>query len=254
MARLKAAFVFLAVVATAEAQWTVGSEKSEPGRAGIVHRHISAENAGTGRSADLDLALFSAKVCTLRIIDNQNQASDLAETIRRVNLAAGVNGGYFDPNFAPIGLRIIDGKTTSPLVRARLITGVVLASPRGIQIVRTSKFSRKQSVTAALQCGPFLVEDGRGLRGLDDSRPARRTFVMTASGDRAGVGACSNISLAQMADLLATIHIADDFKIQQALNLDGGSSTAFWFAREKGAAFSISEQKSVRDFVAVEAR
>jgi hypothetical protein len=33
------------------------------------------------------------------------------------------------------------------------------------------------------------------------------------------------------------------------MNLDGGSSSAFWFARKNGGAFSISEQKSVRDFV-----
>jgi hypothetical protein len=35
------------------------------------------------------------------------------------------------------------------------------------------------------------------------------------------------------------------------MNLDGGSSSAFWFAREDGSAFSISGQKPVRDFVAV---
>ncbi len=36
----------------------------------------------------------------------------------------------------------------------------------------------------------------------------------------------------------------------RALNLDGGSSTAFWFAG-KGDVFSIREAKSVRDFVAI---
>jgi hypothetical protein len=35
------------------------------------------------------------------------------------------------------------------------------------------------------------------------------------------------------------------------MNLDGGSSSAFWFAREDGSAFSISGRKPVRDFVAV---
>jgi hypothetical protein len=34
------------------------------------------------------------------------------------------------------------------------------------------------------------------------------------------------------------------------LNLDGGSSSAFWFAGEHGV-LSISELKTVRDFVAV---
>jgi hypothetical protein len=44
--------------------------------------------------------------------------------------------------------------------------------------------------------------------------------------------------------------LADDFRIERALNLDGGSSSAFWVARES-TAFSIPEQKTVRDFVGV---
>ena len=51
--------------------------------------------------------------------------------------------------------------------------------------------------------------------------------------------------------MLATTSFADDLKIQRALNLDGGSSTAFWFARENGTTFSIPEWKPVRDFVGV---
>jgi hypothetical protein len=35
------------------------------------------------------------------------------------------------------------------------------------------------------------------------------------------------------------------------MNLDGGSSSAFWFAREDGSAFSAPGQKPVRDFVGI---
>jgi hypothetical protein len=34
------------------------------------------------------------------------------------------------------------------------------------------------------------------------------------------------------------------------MNLDGGSSSGFWFSGEKGIV-SISEQKDVRDFLAI---
>jgi len=68
------------------------------------------------------------------------------------------------------------------------------------------------------------------------------------------LGVCSEISLAELAKILATMPLGDDFKIQRALNLDGGSSSAFWFARENGSAFSIPEQKPVRDLVAVVAK
>jgi hypothetical protein len=56
--------------------------------------------------------------------------------------------------------------------------------------------------------------------------------------------------LAQLAQILAVTYLAEDSKVQRALNLDGGSSSAFWFRRD-GDAFSISEVKSVRDFVGI---
>jgi uncharacterized protein YigE (DUF2233 family) len=139
----------------------------------------------------------------------------------------------------------------APLQRARLITGVLVASPRGVQIVRAREFSRRLGVSAAIQCGPFLVDRGQPISGLNDSHLARRTFVATTGGSRALIGVCSGVSLAELAKILATTSLAEDLKIERALNLDGGSSSAFWFARENGNAFSISEQKSVRDFVGI---
>jgi uncharacterized protein YigE (DUF2233 family) len=148
-------------------------------------------------------------------------------------------------------LRVADGTTFSPSRRARLITGILLQSDRGIDVVRVSEFSRTKKIIAAVQSGPFLVEGNKRIRGLNDSQLARRTFAGTAANDRAFLGVCSDVSLAQLANILATAPIAADSKIRRAMNLDGGSSSAFWFAREDGNAFSISGRKPVRDFVAV---
>ena len=251
MAKLRAAILFLAVAATARGEWSSVSAESEPGHDGIVHRHLVFENGAIAKRADVDLAIFSAKVCTLRVIDNADGSSDLAEAMHRSQALAGVNGGYFDPDFAPIGLRIMDGETIRPLIRARLMTGVLCASGRGVQIVRIAEFSRNQKISAALQCGPFLVDHGKAVRGLDDSRSARRTFAATFTGDQIALGVCSEVSLAELARILSTIRLPNDSRILRALNLDGGSSSAFWFARENGAAFSIPERKPVRDFVAI---
>ena len=108
----------------------------------------------------------------------------------------------------------------------------------------------KRTATAALQCGPFLVDRGRPVPGLNNTRPARRTFIVTSGFDRAAIGLCSDATLAELGEILTTPGMAPDLKVQRALNLDGGSSSAFWFAGEHGV-FSISEQKPVRDFVAV---
>jgi hypothetical protein len=130
---------------------------------------------------------------------------------------------------------------------------VLAATWRGatarVQIMRVREFPPRPKLDAAVQCGPFLVDGGNPVRGLDGSRLGRRTFAATSSNHRAALGVCSDVSLAQLAEILATG--TPDFGISRALNLDGGSSTAFWFARSAGGAFSIPEQKRVRDFVAI---
>jgi hypothetical protein len=249
--RFKCAFFFLALAATAQADWAILSSAPQPGGDGMVHRHVVLEkNAGGGR-VTVDLAIFSTKSCTLRVLQNEGGADSLGEMMRHEKCLAGVNGGYFNENFAPLGLRIANGQMIAPLQRARLITGVLVAWPRGVQIVRSREFSRRLGVTAAIQCGPFLVDRSEPISGLNDSHLARRTFAATTSSSRGLVGVCSEVSLAELAKILAATSLAEDLKIERALNLDGGSSSAFWFARENGSAFSIPEQKSVRDFVGI---
>jgi Phosphodiester glycosidase len=249
--RLRCAVFFLVLAATAQADWTILSSASEPGRSGVVHRHVVLENGARSERITVDLAIFSTKSCTLRVLQNEDDADSLADMMRNEKCLAGVNGGYFDEKFAPIGLRMANGQMIAPLQRARLITGVLVASSRGVQIVRSREFSRRAGVTAAVQCGPFLVDRGQSIGGLNDSRPARRTFAATTTSNRALVGVCSNVSLAELSRMLATTLFAEDLRIERALNLDGGSSTGFWFARENSSAFSISEQKPVRDFVGI---
>lgn len=251
MRKLSIALLALSFAATAHAEWTVVSTTAEfsPGRR-LEHRHLVARDGGT--EATVDVALFSAKNATLRVIDNGAQDRDLATAMQSSNCIAGVNGGYFDPQFAPLGLRVIDGKTTSPLIRARLLTGVLSASPeRGVEIARIGEFSRKRKLDAAVECGPFVVDLGVRVRGLDNTRSARRTFAAVARGGRALLGVTDEVTLAGLGDLLASPNLIDGFSVWRAMNLDGGSSTGFWFRPADGNAVSIAERKSVRDFVGV---
>jgi exopolysaccharide biosynthesis protein len=245
-----AILLLLAIAASGKAEWKILSAESESGRAGIEHRHLSVEDAAVGQSVTIDLAVFSSKSTALRVIDNPDGQS-LSAVMKREKFVCGVNGGYFDTEFKPIGLRVADGTTFSPLRRARLITGILLQSERGIDVIRVSEFSGTKKIIAAVQSGPFLVEGNKRIRGLNDSQLARRTFAGIATNDRAFLGFCSEVSLAELANMVATMPIVADSKIRRAMNLDGGSSSAFWFAREDGSEFSITGRKPVRDFVAV---
>ena len=254
MRRFSAALLaLLLLTASAQAQWRVVSSKSEFGASRrMEHRRVVARN-DSGEEATLDLAIFSSKTATLRVIDDPEANSNLAETMKREKCLAGVNGGYFDPDYAPVGLLVSDGRTIAPLRKARLLSGVVSVVKGRVQIQRSAEFSSKTKPTDAIQCGPFLVDHGKAIAGLNNTRAARRTFVAAGRSDQVALGYATHLTLAQLAALLATIEIAPEMKFQRALNLDGGSSSAFWFAEQNGA-FSIPEQKSVRDYLAVVAR
>jgi uncharacterized protein YigE (DUF2233 family) len=250
--KLSAAIPLLVVFSTAQAQWTQISSQSEtsPLR-GLEHRYVVAEDSATGDRASLELAIFSTKACRLRVIDQPNEPRvDLEEAMSRGNFLAAVNGGYFDPDYKPIGLLVVDGAVIAPLQKARLLSGVFSASVKKVQISRVAEFSMAQKPDAAVECGPMVVDLGKAVRGLESTRAARRTFAAVGAGDKAALGFCSDVTLADLSNILATV-LAPDFKIQRALNLDGGSSSAFWFKRAKGSAFSMAEQKPVRDFVAI---
>jgi len=202
---------------------------------GLEHRYVVAEHSASGDRASLELAVFSTKSCRLRIVDQANEPRlDLEEVVSRGNFLAAVNGGYFNPDDKPIGLLIVDGTMIAPLQKARLLSGVLSASAKKVQISRVAEF----------------VDLGKSVRGLEATRAARRTFAAVGAGDKAALGFCSDVTLADLSNILATV-LAPDFKIQRALNLDGGSSSAFWFKRANGSSFSIAEEKPVRDFVAI---
>jgi len=238
------------LLASADAEWKILSAESESGRGGIDHRHVVVEQTAVAQRVAVDLAVFSTKSTSLRVIDNPDGKS-LDARMKGEKFGCAVNGGYFDAEFKPIGLRIADGTTFSPLRRARLITGILLQSDHGIDVIRVTEFSGTKKIIAAVQSGPFLVEGNKRIRGLNDSQVARRTFAGIGTNDRAFLGLCSDVSLAELANILATVSIVEDSKIRRAMNLDGGSSSAFWLARDNGSAFSISGRKPVRDFVAV---
>ena len=252
MRKFSAAIFGLIVFSTAQAQWTQISSQSEPSpQRGLEHRYIVVEDSAAGDRASLELAVFSTKSCRLRIIDQPTEPRvDLEEIVGRGNFLAAVNGGYFDPDYKPIGLLIVDGTMIAPLQKARLLSGVLSASAKKVQISRVAEFSMSQKPDAVVECGPMIADLGKSVRGLESTRAARRTFAAVGAGDKAALGFCSDVTLADLSNILAAISIPD-FKIQRALNLDGGSSSAFWFKRANGSAFSIDEQKPVRDFVAI---
>ncbi|MEO8440714.1 MAG: phosphodiester glycosidase family protein [Spartobacteria bacterium] len=232
----------------APADWKVTAIERQPVVEGAVeYRRYSLDGKGSATGTKVQLALFSNKKATLRVFDQPDSNRSLAETMKERNALAGVNGGYFDPEGKPVGLLRSEGKTIAPFRRARLLSGVLAVGQGTVEIFRASEFPAKRDWREALQCGPFLLDRGKPVAGLNDTRSARRTFVLTTTDRRTAIGSCAPVTLAGLARVLAAL---PELKVARALNLDGGSSSAFW-CRTSEETFSVTEMKTVRDFLAV---
>lgn len=255
MTRLSHAAILLFLSAAclrAQSTWKIAETRRETSpNAAVEYWTTTVEETGTADRATLHLAAFATRTATLRVIDQPSTPrADLASVMTRIGALAGVNGGYFDPEDAPVGLLMSEGRVLAPLRKAKLLTGVLWTTQNQVEIVRATRFTNSKKVKSAVQCGPLLIERGVPVPGLNDTRPARRTFAAVDGDSHALIGVSSGVTLGQMSRILSVPNLAGKMKINRALNLDGGSSTAFWFSG-KGGAFSISESKTVRDFVAV---
>src|SRR5947209_423870 len=102
-----AALLLLFFAGGAKGDWVEKSARvSGTATPGLVHRIITVESS-SGETAEVDLAVFNFRrsALRLRLIDNPDRALDLSEAMAGSNCLAGTNGGYFDPEFEPMGLR-----------------------------------------------------------------------------------------------------------------------------------------------------
>lgn len=244
-----AAVLFCLTAPAAQAQWAVTASRSlgfpRPGL-----EIIESECKNGDSTARVTAIVFREKAFTLRVVDSPSPGSAILEnTLRHAGVPAGVNGGYFHPDFTPIGLVVSEGKTIHPYEKAKLLSGIVGSDSQGrITIRRSSDYLRKQpSFREAIQCGPMLVEGGKPVAGLNATRIARRTAAATGSEGRAALAYITSVSLEDAAQILALPHLFGSWAPHTALNLDGGTSSGLW----ADTVVSLPEIKRVRNFLGV---
>jgi len=206
-----------------------------------------------GDSVEFSLVHFEARQCMLRVIDqpSRSAAEDLDEVMPRIEALAGVNGGFFTPEFTPLGLTISGGRRVGTWTRSSLLGGVVVVRGGRLLLLWRDEFQDSEAVTELLQAGPRLVNNGQPVGGLDVRASRPRTFIATDVAGRWLLGTTSHVSLAELAKLLASPGLVPGMEIVRALNFDGGKSTGFWARLVDGSVVSSPEIATVRNFVAL---
>lgn len=246
--RLLLTLLLCSLSSLARAEWTLEFRREVaalPGGAQFIER----EARQAGRAVRVQGVFFSVKQARFAVLDNAAGAT-LGEAMTASGALAGANGAYFHPDNTPLGLMIAGGKKVHALERARLLSGIFVVTKGRPRIVRAAKFTLSPADTEALQAGPFLVEGGAPIAGLNATRAALRTVVATDGAGRWALLLLSPATLADAAAVLSSAAVWPDFKVRQALNLDGGSSSGLWVATE-AKPFYRREFSIVRNFLAI---
>lgn len=190
-----------------------------------------------GLTLTAQLALFRSSAYRLTVLDQGADLPppDLATAFRAAGCVAGVNGGFFHPDGQPLGLVIAQGRRIHRIETTRLLSGVLYGDARGISLQRRARFQDQPGIDALVQSGPYLVEHGRAVRGLSATDASQRTFVATDGRGHWLLGATrTRLTLADLAEALSTPGALAPWPVERALNLDGGSSSGFFFDRGPG--------------------
>lgn len=205
-------------------------------------------------SIDLDVIIFDSRQLRLAVIDQPNDRAGgnaIAGLLRSRNAIAGVNGGFFSPDFKPLGLSISQGSLLSSFTNSKLIAGTVLQLDHQPYLIWNSEYQGPSSISEALQAGPRLIDSRRPIAGLDSSKSRARTFVATDGSFLWAIGTTSSCSLASLAEALTSPGALPGLKPMRALNLDGGNSTALWIRHSTGKETSRPGWSTVRNYLAI---
>ena len=233
------------------ASWTAISDfNGQPlvGGASVIQYKIGREH----HTFQLQLVVFDSRQFDLKVIDQPegwSGGSRITECMRAAAAVAGVNGGFFTPEFKPMGLMIANGKRTGAWQTSPLLTGAVVVTSHP-QLLWNAEVNPAVA-SELVQAGPRLVDGGQAVPGLDHRKQSTRTFIATDGGHQWLLGLAHDISLAELAELLATPGLMPAFSVNRALNLDGGHSSSLYYRSNDGREHAEPGWSTVRNYLGI---
>lgn len=170
---------------------------------------------------------FDSRTHRLQVIDQPagpgTLHQDAASLCRQTGALAAINAGFFTPEGKPLGLVIANNKNSGTWnTTSSLGSGIWLENPQQKPSI-TRRTPTPPHAKNLIQAGPLLIENHQPISGLNTSKPAIRTLILTDGKTNWWIGRTSTSSLASLANALNTSSPAN-FPVKTALNLDGGRS------------------------------
>lgn len=203
-------------------------------------------------SHQIRLVVFDSRQFDLKVIDQPDSwagGGHIKDSMQGAAAVAGVNGGFFTPQFKPMGLMVSDGRKTGAWQTGPLLTGAVVVTDHP-QLLWNAEVNADEA-RELVQAGPRLVDDGQAVAGLDARKRSARSFIANDGGTQWLIGTADNISLSDLAELLSVPGLMPAFTVHRALNLDGGHSSALYYRFVGGREQVHPGWSTVRNYLAI---
>ncbi|MGJ8642201.1 MAG: phosphodiester glycosidase family protein [Luteolibacter sp.] len=178
---------------------------------------------------------FDSRTHRLTVVDQPGGPGSTYSTSSSVakskNSLLAINAGFFTPEGNPLGLVVSGGKTSGGWNSASSLgNGIFRENNSGaLSITRRNSRSAVASSRELIQSGPLLLENGKSISGLSSTKSAVRSIILSDGNSRWWIGKTSSCTLASLGKALATSS-PTSWKIDVALNLDGGRSTDLYIS------------------------
>ena len=165
----------------------------------------------------------------VRVLDTRVYGAgwmEIRALAKKAQALAAINGGFFTPEYRPLGLMIVDGKEINPLRKADW--GVFYVQDNQARIIHTTEFQNDRNVTQALQVGPRLVVNGRELQMK--KQLARRSAVGVTKKNQVILLNTDDTEVYAQ-DLARIFHLPESeggLECRDAMVLDGGPSAQMY--------------------------
>jgi len=193
----------------------------------------------------------------LDLIQNFQEKTTSDKFVKENDCKFLASAGFYTEDSKPIGYFVTNGTEVSEFKSNSLLNGVL-----SINYFDTPRITRdvpKDALRIAIQTGPVLVENGSKLDlSMTRDQNARRVVALvTGSNELYFVVVYDSQSLYMGPELVEMKPVLSEFEkstgiiIADAINLDGGTASAFYISGENSAnqkAFGLSELSPVGSF------
>lgn len=177
--------------------------------------------------------IITSHAADISLIANFTERTTVASIIDTYQCAQAVNGGFYDTHNIPLGFFASD-TYTHPQIRSALFNGYFTISNNNEASIASSLSAG--SLRAGLQSGPLLFTNNLiQLLHIKDDENARRVVAATTNDDTVlfiilytEESTFNGPFLTDLPSLIDELNSKESLHIVNALNLDGGSASAFY--------------------------